>query len=238
MNPRGKLYLIPTTLGESAPQSVLPGTVFAIVNHLWDFIVENDKTARRFIKSVQPEKKQSELRLQTLNKHTTAAEWNQMLQPCLEGRDVGLMSEAGCPGVADPGAVVVQKAHEIGIQVVPLVGPSSILLAVMASGMNGQQFAFNGYLPIDKSERKQAIKFMEKISAERDQTQLCIETPYRNNAFLEELIQTVNPQTLVGVACDLTLPTEYIKTQTAANWKKAKLPDLHKRPCIFLFYKN
>lgn len=238
MNTRGKLYLIPTTLGDSDPLTVLPANVFQVVDRIWDFIVENDKTARRFIKSVQPEKKQAELRLRILNKHTTAEEWNSMLQPCLEGRDVGLMSEAGCPGVADPGAVVVQKAHEIGIQVVPLVGPSSILMAVMASGMNGQQFAFNGYLPIDKHERKQAIKQLERISHERDQTQLCIETPYRNNAFLEELVQTVHPQTRIGVACDITLETEYIKTQTAAQWKKGSLPDLHKRPCIFLLYKN
>ena len=235
---KGKLYLIPTLLGESDPLMVLPATVFQVVDQVWDFIVENDKTARRFIKSVQPEKKQAELRLQTLNKHTTAEEWNRMLQPCLEGRNIGLMSEAGCPGVADPGAVVVQKAHDLGIQVVPLVGPSSILLAVMASGMNGQQFAFNGYLPIDKHERRQSIKVLEKISGERDQTQLCIETPYRNNAFLEELINAVQPQTLIGVACDITLPTEYIKTQTAAKWKKTTLPDLHKRPSIFLLYKN
>lgn len=160
-----------------------------------------------------------------------------MIKPCLQGINVGLMSEAGCPGVADPGAVIVKIAHERGIQVVPLVGPSSILLALMASGMNGQSFAFNGYLPIDKSEKKSALKNLEKLSHDKNQSQLFIETPYRNNKLLEDLLQTLQNNTLLCIACDITLPTEYIKTLRVADWKKTKI-DLHNRPCIFIIHKT
>ena len=150
--------------------------------------------------------------------------------------NVGLMSEAGCPGVADPGAAIVKIAHEKGIQVVPLVGPSSILLAMMASGMNGQSFAFNGYLPIDKSEKKSALKNFEKLSQDKSQSQLFIETPYRNNKLLEDLLQTLQPNTHLCIACDITLSTEYIKTKTIAQWKKETI-DLHNRPCIFILHR-
>ena len=149
----GKLYLIPITLGDNEPLDVLPITIKRTIDFIDDYIVENEKTARKFIKSIHPEKVQASLRLSTLNKHTQIAEHNAMLQPCLEGKNVGIMSESGCPGVADPGAVIVKIAHEKGIQVIPLVGPSSILLALMASGMNGQSFTFNGYLPIEKSRK-------------------------------------------------------------------------------------
>ena len=159
-----------------------------------------------------------------------------MIKPCLQGINIGLMSEAGCPGVADPGAVIVKIAHERGIQVVPLVGPSSILLALMGSGMNGQSFAFNGYLPIDKSEKKSALKSLEKLSYDKNQSQLFIETPYRNNKLLEDLLQTLQGNTLLCIACDITLPTEYIKTLRVADWKKTKV-DLHNRPCIFIIHK-
>ena len=162
---------------------------------------------------------------------------NQMIQPCLEGKNVGLMSDAGCPGVADPGAAIVKLAHEKGIQVVPLVGPSSILLAMMGSGMNGQSFAFNGYLPIDKGEKKAALKNFEKLSFDKDQSQLFIETPYRNNKLLEDVLQTLQPNTLLCIACDLTLPTEYIKTLRVADWKKTTI-DLHNRPALFIIHKN
>src|SRR5690606_11603679 len=158
------------------------------------------------------------------------------IKPCLEGKNVGLMSEAGCPGVADPGAAIVKIAHEKGIQVVPLVGPSSILLAIMASGMNGQSFAFNGYLPIDKGEKKNALKNYEKLSQDKYQSQLFIETPYRNNKLIDDLLQTLQPNTQLCIACDITLPTEYIKTKTVAQWKKEK-PDLHNRPSIFIVHK-
>jgi len=171
------------------------------------------------------------------NKNTDVTEHNELIKPLLEGKNMGLMSEAGCPGVADPGAVIVKLAHEKGIQVVPLVGPSSILLAMMASGMNGQSFAFNGYLPIDKSDKKTALKNLEKLSFDKNQSQLFIETPYRNNKFLEDLLQILQPNTLLCVACDITLPTEFIKTQSVNQWKKNKA-DLHNRPCIFIIHKT
>jgi len=212
---QGKLYLIPTTLGNCDPIDVLPQTIKRTIEIIDDYIVENEKTARKFIKSIQPEKVQATLRLSSLNKHTEISEHSKMLQPCLDGKNVGLMSEAGCPGVADPGAVIVKLAHEKGIQVVPLVGPSSILLAIMASGMNGQSFAFNGYIPIDKAEKKTALKNLEKLSQDKNQSQIFIETPYRNNKMLEDIIQTLNPSTYICVATDITLPTEFIKTMRA-----------------------
>jgi len=232
----GKLYLIPTTLGEGDPMDVLPHTVKRSIELLDDYIVENEKTARKFIKSIYPEKIQSTLRLSPLNKHTEVSEHSKMLQPCFEGKNIGLMSEAGCPGVADPGAVIVKLAHEKGIQVVPLVGPSSILLAIMASGMNGQSFSFNGYIPIDKGEKKTALKNLEKLSQDKNQSQIFIETPYRNNKMLEDIIQAVNPSTYICIATDITLPTEYIKTMRASEWKKTKV-DLHNRPTIFIIHK-
>lgn len=232
----GKLYLIPTTLGECDPTDVLPQTIKRTIEFIDDYIVENEKTARRFIKSIQPEKLQSQLRLSSLNKHTEASEHPKMLQPCMEGKNVGLMSEAGCPGVADPGAVIVKLAHEKGIQVIPLVGPSSILLAIMASGMNGQSFTFHGYLPIDKDEKKATLKSLEKQSSDKNQAQLFIETPYRNNKMLEDLLQALQPSTHLCIAADITLPTEYIKTMRISDWKKVKI-DLHNRPTIFILQK-
>jgi 16S rRNA (cytidine1402-2'-O)-methyltransferase len=233
----GKLYLIPTTLGEVAPDDVLPQTVKRAIDFINDYVVENEKTARKFIKSINPEKVQANLRINVLNKHTEISEHNAMIQPCLEGRNVGLMSEAGCPGVADPGAVIVKLAHERGIQVVPLVGPSSILLALMGSGMNGQSFAFNGYLPIDKSEKKSALKNLERLSFEKNQAQLFIETPYRNNKLLEDILQSLQNSTRLCIATDITLPTEFIKTLSINDWKKTKV-DLHNRPTIFIIQKS
>lgn len=233
----GKIYLIPTTLGEVAPDEVLPQTVKRAIDFINDYVVENEKTARKFIKSINPEKIQANLRINVLNKHTEISEHNVMIQPCLEGRNVGLMSEAGCPGVADPGAVIVKLAHERGIQVVPLVGPSSILLALMGSGMNGQNFAFNGYLPIDKSEKKAALKNLERLSFEKNQAQLFIETPYRNNKLLEDMLQSLQNSTRLCIATDITLPTEYIKTLAVNDWKKTKV-DLHNRPTIFIIQKS
>ena len=235
-SPIGKLYLIPTTLGEMNPEDVLPITIKRTLDFIDDYIVENEKVARKFIKSVYPEKVQASLKISTLNKHTEKSEYNSMIQPCLEGKNVGLMSDAGCPGVADPGAVIVKIAHEKGIQVVPLVGPSSILLAMMASGMNGQSFAFNGYLPIDKGEKKIALKNFEKLSNDKDQSQIFIETPFRNNKFFEDLLNALQPNTHLCIATDITLPTEYIKTHRVADWKKIKV-DLHNRPTIFIIHK-
>ena len=237
MKALGKLYLIPTTLGESDPMDVLPQTVKRAIDFIDYYIVENEKTARKSIKIVHPEKKQPDLKLSLLNKHTDAKEHAAMIAPCLQGINVGLMSEAGCPGVADPGAAIVKIAHEKGIQVVPLVGPSSILLALMGSGMNGQSFAFNGYLPIEKSEKKTALKNLEKLSSDKNQSQLFIETPYRNNKLLEDILQALQPNTHLCIACDITLPTEYIKTFRVADWKKIKV-DLHNRPSIFIIHKT
>lgn len=232
----GKLYLIPTTMGDCDPMDVLPQTVKRTIDFIDYYIVENEKTARKSIKEVHPEKKQSELILFVLNKRTEVKEHQDFIQPLLEGKNVGLMSEAGCPGVADPGAVIVKLAHEKGIQVVPLVGPSSILLAMMASGMNGQSFTFHGYLPIDKDEKRASFKTLERTSFEKNQSQIFIETPYRNNNLLEDLLQTLQPETHLCVATDITLPTEYIKTKRISAWKKETI-DLHKRPTIFIIHK-
>lgn len=233
----GKLYLIPTLLGENPSLEVLPVSVKSVVEHIDSFIVENEKSARHFIKHVCPQKSQPKLHLQVLNKYTESMEMMTFLDPCKEGIDMGLLSEAGCPGVADPGAEIVKLAHQNNIQVVPLVGPSSIILAMMSSGMNGQSFAFNGYLPIDKQERKNTLKKLERRSQEENQSQIFIETPYRNNKLLEDLCQVLQPQTKICVACDITLPTEYIKTLTAKQWKMTKI-DLHKRPSIFIIHKE
>jgi 16S rRNA (cytidine1402-2'-O)-methyltransferase len=231
----GNVYLIPSTLGDMAPLEVLPISIKQTIERLDHYIVENEKTARHFIKKVSPRKSQPSLKLSVLNKFTEPQEIPTFLNPCLEGFDVGILSEAGCPGIADPGAAVVKIAHEKNIQVIPLVGPSSILLALMASGMNGQNFAFNGYLPIDSTDRKKYIKNLERKSKDDNQSQIFIETPYRNNKMLEELIKFLAPSTRICVAADITLPTEYIKTKTAINWKNENV-DLHKRPAIFIIY--
>ncbi|WP_271392733.1 SAM-dependent methyltransferase [Aequorivita sinensis] len=232
---KGKLYLIPCPLGDVPPLAVLPASVQTTIEKIDHYIVEHQKNARRFIKSISPEKEQSSLKLQEINKFTQPEEIPAMLNPCLDGFDVGVISDAGCPGIADPGARAVHYAHENGIKVVPLVGPSSILLAMMASGFNGQNFTFNGYLPIEKSERKSELKHLEKLSKDFDQSQLFIETPYRNNQMLQSLIDILNPQTRICVACDITLPSEYIKTAPASVWKKIKV-DLHKRPTLFIIH--
>lgn len=233
MNTNGKLFLIPTTLGENEPLEVLPISIKRAIEDIDHYIVENEKTARRFIKKISSKKSQSALHIEVLNKYTELQSIPTFLQPCFEGRNVGVLSEAGCPGIADPGADVVKIAHEKGIQVVPLVGPSSILLALMASGMNGQSFAFNGYLPIDTQERKKAIKKMERIAIDQQQSQICIETPYRNDKLFAEMLKTLSSKTLICVACDITLSTEYIATKTVETWKKVPI-DLHKRPSIFI----
>ncbi|NER13289.1 SAM-dependent methyltransferase [Leptobacterium flavescens] len=233
----GKLYLIPTTLGDTEPLEVLPISIKRIIEQVDDYIAENEKAARRFIKKVSSGKAQGGLNFQLLNKFTEAIEIQEYLNPCLEGRNIGLMSDAGCPGVADPGAEVVRLAHSKGIQVIPLVGPSSILMAMMASGMNGQSFAFNGYLPIDKSERKAAIKKFEKRSKELNQSQAFIETPYRNDKLLSDFKSALSEHTRLCIACDITLPTEYIKTQYISEWKKTNI-ELHKRPCIFIIHRE
>jgi 16S rRNA (cytidine1402-2'-O)-methyltransferase len=231
------LYLIPCTLGDNPPMEVLPLTIRKTIEPLTHFIVENEKEARRFIKRIAPQKKQDELVLFPLNKFSDPMELQTYLAPMENGLSMGLLSDAGCPGIADPGAVMVKRAHAKSFIVKPLVGPSSILLAMMASGMNGQSFAFNGYLPIDKQERSRAIKRLEKHSGDYDQTQAFIETPYRNEQLLNDFIKTLSPTTQLSIACDLTLPTEWVKSAPIKQWEKIKV-DLQKRPAIFLFHKE
>lgn len=229
----GKLYLIPTLLGDTEPLEVLPLSIKRVVEGVDHFIVENERSARRFIKKLTPRKSQDQLQLSLLNKYTEPELLPQYLDPCLKGRSVGVLSEAGCPAVADPGAVIVRLAHQKGIQVVPLVGPSSLLLALMASGMNGQNFAFNGYLPIDPSDRRKRLRDLEKRSADLGQSQLFMETPYRNDKLFAELLQILRHDTRLCIAADLTLKTEYIRTLAVADWK-GQAPDLNKRPAIFI----
>lgn len=235
MMEKGRLFLIPVTLGEINPLEVLPISVKKVIEVVDHYIVENEKSARRFIKSIHPGKSQPSLQLSTLNKFTEPSELPTFLKPCHEGTHVGLMSEAGVPGVADPGSQVVAMAHEQGIRVQPLVGPSSILMAMMSSGMNGQSFAFNGYLPIDKHDRRKRIKQLESLSLRENQSQALIETPYRNNKLIEELLTTLHPETCLCIACDITLPTEYIRTFSVKKWKQ-NIPDIHKRPALFIIH--
>ncbi len=235
----GTLFLIPNTLGETeALASVLPEQVQQITSQLDYFVAENAKTARAFLKLVNAQhplaKPLQEIAISELNVNTPAAALAGLLAPLLAGRDGGLVSEAGVPAVADPGADLVRLAHQHNIPVRPLVGPSSLLLAVMASGLNGQSFAFNGYLPTDAAQRTARIKELELRSRKEKQTQLFIETPYRNAAMLEALIAACAPGTLLCVATDLSLPSETIRTMTASQWKSAKAPDFHKKPTVFL----
>jgi len=233
----GKLYLIPTTLGdETEPLEVMPLSVKKVIEEINYYIVENEKSARRFIKKISPKKQQPNLTIKLLDKYAIEEETQKYLDVCEQGFNVGLLSEAGVPAIADPGASIVKLAHAKNIQVVPLVGPSSILMAMMASGMNGQNFAFNGYLPIDKGERKRAIKDLERISKDKNQSQIFIETPYRNEKMLADLKSTLAPQTNLCIAADITLTSEYIKTFTIKDWKHQQ-PILHKRPAIFIIHR-
>ncbi|HMC00732.1 MAG TPA: SAM-dependent methyltransferase [Flavobacteriaceae bacterium] len=232
----GNLYLIPTRLGDNPPLEVLPISVKKIIERIDYYIVENEKSARAFIKKVHSRKSQSSLTLFKLNKFTDVLDLPKFLEPCIRGLDVGLLSEAGCPGIADPGADIVNIAHQKNIKVIPIVGPSSILLAMMASGMNGQNFAFNGYLPIDKQEKKKELKRLERLSFDHNQSQIFIETPYRNNKMLEDLCNILDENTKICIAADITLSTEFIKTKEVNEWKK-NIVDLHKRPTIFIIHK-
>jgi 16S rRNA (cytidine1402-2'-O)-methyltransferase len=229
-----KLYLIPNTLGSDKPYDLMSRQIGERVKHIQDFIVENQKDARKLLRLFDFGVNQEDLKLFSINKRSDKAEYKSFLQACREGRDMGLISDAGVPGVADPGAEIVDLAHQEGIQVVPLVGPSSILLGLMASGLNGQCFSFRGYLPIDKSERKKEILRLERRSREENETILFIETPYRNDKMLEDLKAYLNSNTRLAVAADITLNTEYIKSMPVSNWKKEK-PNLHKRPALFMF---
>ncbi|KIO49807.1 SAM-dependent methyltransferase [Nitrosospira sp. NpAV] len=229
----GTLYLIPTLLGGGDIAWVIPAAVRQRIASLGHYVVEHPKTARQFLKQIGCILPLQQISMQVLNEHTRIKELANLLGPLLAGNDVGLLSEAGCPAVADPGAGLVRLAHQKNLRVVPLVGPSSILLALMASGLNGQRFAFHGYLPVEKNERISSIIELERNSIARDQTQIFIETPYRNQKLLESLVLTCRDDTVLCVACNLTLENEYISTRTIKEWKSA-LPDLNNKPTIFL----
>lgn len=230
------LYLIPVTLGDTTIESVLPSYNKEIILGIRHFIVEDVRSARRFLKKVEREIDIDTLTFYTLNKHTSPEDISGYLKPLADGASMGVISEAGCPAIADPGADVVAIAQRKNLKVVPLVGPSSIILSVMASGFNGQSFAFHGYLPIDASERTNAIKKLEGRIYSENQTQLFIETPYRNNKLAEELIRTCRPSTKLCIASDITCEDEYIHTRPVKDWA-GKVPDLSKKPTIFLIYK-
>ncbi|MCK5825085.1 MAG: SAM-dependent methyltransferase [Ichthyobacteriaceae bacterium] len=236
-NTKGEIIFIPVPLGDNDPKEVLPQKVIDTINELDEFIVENEKTARRFIKKICPTKDISSIKFNLLNKRTEDIDHSTLIQSAVEGKTIGLMSEAGTPGIADPGAEIAALAHQKGIRITPLVGPSSILLAMMASGLNGQSFAFNGYLPIDKNERKKSIKDLERTSVTKDQTQIFIETPYRNDKLMEELTSTLSPNTMLCIASNITTSNEFIKTMPIKEWSNNKIK-LHKTPAIFLFHKK
>lgn len=236
MNKTGTLYLIPTPMGGDHLDSVLPADTIELARKLTHFIVEAPKTARAHLKMFGTEHELRSLWMQELSEHTKDSELDALLEPLLAGHDVGLMSEAGCPGVADPGANLVRLAHHKGIRVTPLVGPSSILLALMASGANGQQFRFNGYLPAQEMPRIEAIRRLENDSRKHRQAEIFIETPYRNPALLATLLASARPETRLTIACDLTLPDEFIRSQSIAQWKKGPVPDIARRPTVFVLF--
>lgn len=228
-----KVYLIPSLLGESPYNRVLPEFNLEIIRSINTFVVENEKSARKFIKQVCPEKVQSDLDLYILDKDTNPQELFELVKLLDQGKTIGIISEAGLPAVADPGAQLVKVAQDKKIQVVPLVGPSSILMALMASGMNGQNFAFHGYLPIDKNERKKRLGQLEAESARTGVAQIFMETPYRNNQMIEDLTKILRTDTKICVACDITLESEDIRTRSIKDWKNEKY-DFHKRPAIYV----
>ena len=229
----GQLFLIPTPLGGDDLRYVLPDAVFITVARLDTFVVEEVRTARRFLSAAGLKGRIDTLQLYELNEHSTPQDAERYLQLLLDGRDVGLLSEAGLPAVADPGAALVKLAQEHDIEVVPLVGPSSLMMALMSSGMNGQNFAFNGYLPVKPQQRKESLRKLEKLSAQTGQTQIIIETPYRNDAMLADMLEVLKPATRICIAADITMPTQFIRTKTAAQWKKAPAA-IGKRPCVFI----
>lgn len=233
---KGTIYMIPCPIADSRPLwDVLPRANYDVMNALDYFIVENVRSARRFLSKVGVERKIEELEFVELNEHTTKPEEvERMLRPVLEGRSAGVISEAGVPGVADPGADIVALAHRHGIRVVPLVGPSSILMSVMASGLNGQSFAFVGYLPVKDGERQRRLKELERRAQEERQAQLFIEAPYRNVKLFEALVKTLSPKMRLTVATDITAPEEYIRTLRVEEWRKQSMPEIAKRPTIFV----
>ena len=230
------LYLLPVTLGDTPVSKVLPQYNAGIISGIRHFIVEDVRSARRFLRSVDAQFDIDGSQFFELNKHTSPADISGFLKPLIDGKPMGVISEAGCPAVADPGADVVANAQRKGLKVVPLVGPSSIILSVMASGFNGQSFAFHGYLPIKPDERAKRLRQLEQRVYSEDQTQLFIETPYRNNKMVDDILRNCRPQTRLCIAANITCEGEYVRTRTVKEWK-GHVPDLSKIPCIFLIYK-
>jgi 16S rRNA (cytidine1402-2'-O)-methyltransferase len=232
---KGTLYLIPSVIGDSLPGKVLPAGTIGVLLSIRHFIAEEATTARRLLRKAGFIADFETTTIQVFNEHSHPGNILEYLEPALQGNDMGLLSEAGVPCVADPGAAIVEASHQLGIKVVPLTGPSSILLALMASGFNGQNFTFHGYLPIEKSERAKKIRELERAAKEKDQTQIFIETPYRNRQMLAALAETCSRNTRICVAIDLTLDSEEITVKTAGDWKGGH-PEVHKRPAVFLIY--
>ena len=230
---KGKLYLIPSPLGDYDPEVVIPAPTLELLQRIGCYVVEEVRTARRYLSRAGLKGHIQELEFHELNEHTSAAEVERLVALFEDGRDVGLVSEAGLPAVADPGSALVALCHRHGIEVVPQVGPSSLMMALMASGLNGQSFSFCGYLPAKTEERRSAIKSIEKTSQSKRQTQIFIETPYRNDAMFSDLLQSCRPSTRICIAADITMPDEFIRTKTVAEWKKEN-PIIGKRPCVFL----
>ncbi len=231
----GTLYLIPCPIADGDPAGVLPAANRRVIDSLDYFIVENTRSARRFLSKAGIARPIDTLEFRELNEHTVAGrEVEELVRPIAEGRSAGVISEAGVPGVADPGALVVEACHRRGIRVVPLVGPSSIILAMMASGLNGQSFAFNGYLPVKPPERTRAIRFFERRARTEGQAQLFIEAPYRNMKLLDELLAVCAPETRLTIAADITSPAEFIRTLAVREWRAAARPDLNRRPTLFI----
>jgi len=230
----GRLYLVPNLLGVVPPAAVLPQRTIDVARSLGHFVVETPKLARQFLKTIGPSQPLQTLQISELNEHTPLHRVDSLLAPTLAGDDLGLLSDAGCPGIADPGAALVAAAHRAGVPVVPLVGPSAVLLALMASGMNGQVFAFHGYLPSKPAARAVALKALDRAVARTGATQLFIETPYRNEAMIDAVLETCSPATRFCVAADLTLPSEVIVSREVAAWRKEARPALANRPAMFL----
>jgi 16S rRNA (cytidine1402-2'-O)-methyltransferase len=234
MSTKGKLFLIPTVIAEGTQHAVIPPSVMEALKQINHFLVEDVRTARRYLSSLKIYESIESLNFNILNKDTKEQELKELFTPIHEGKNVGILSESGCPGIADPGALAAKYAHQHGIQVVPLTGPSSILLSLMASGLNGQKFAFHGYLPIDSKESAEAIRVLEKESRSKHQTQIFIETPYRNNSVKTNLLKALHEDTLLCIAIDVTGKDESIQTKAIKEWRKHS-PELPKQPAVFLF---
>jgi 16S rRNA (cytidine1402-2'-O)-methyltransferase len=233
----GTLFLVPNTLADGTAALIVNAQIQAVANNTQYFIAEHAKTARRFLKEINTTQPLQSLIISELNQHTPTADLQNLLKPALlHAHDIALISDAGCPAIADPGALVVAQAHRLGIQVVPLVGASSIILALMASGANGQHFAFGGYLPIDKNQQRKRLIELETLAQKHQQSQIFIETPYRNNQLISTILTTCKPNTMLCIAANLTATNEFIKTATISQWQKNPPPDLHKQPTVFVLF--